>query len=242
MEPSPQRIDEAGPVDGRADSPRELPSLVDWGIGAVLTVVGLVLAAVGWLLSTQVNRAEIADAVEGESVSVVVGDQDLSPAEAVDAAVPLIDWLAIGLGATAAVLVVGGVGFAVLRRRTRKRVAREGGTTGTAGAHSMYGAAAGAVLSFIPFSTALGGAIAGYLRNGQSPSGAKVGAITGVLGTIPVAVLTLGVVVGAAGGASAIGEGAAGTLLALLGVVVLLVLALVNAGLGALGGALGKRI
>jgi hypothetical protein len=50
------------------------------------------------------------------------------------------------------------------------------------------------------------------------------------------------VIIGATGSASAIGEGAVGTLLALLGVVVLLVLALINAGLGALGGALGKRL
>jgi hypothetical protein len=55
-------------------------------------------------------------------------------------------------------------------------------------------------------------------------------------------VLTIGLIVGGATGASAIGEGAAGTLLAIAGVVLLLVLALINAGLGALGGALGKRI
>lgn len=237
METSTERVDGHGPVDGRSDSPKEVSSLVDWGISAVLTVIGLMLAAVAWLLFTRVDRPAIQDAVESETVTV----EGLSRADVVDIAVPLVDWLAIGLGATATVLVVGGVGFAVVRRQTHKRAARTGETTGTPLAHATYGTAAAALLSFVPFSTALGGALAGYLRNGTPPSGAKVGALSGLLGTVPMAVLTAGVVVGGASGAAAIGEGGLGTLVAILGAIVVLILALINAGLGALGGALVDR-
>jgi hypothetical protein len=238
METSTDPIERPGPVDGRPDGPKEVSSLVDWGVSAVLALVGLILAASGWLVYTRLGRPEIREAVATENVSF----EGLSASELVNLGVPFLDWVAIGLGVTGAILLASGIAFAVSRWRTHKHVATHGGTTGTTWAHSVYGAVAGAVLSFVPFSTALGGAVAGYLRNGSSPSGAKIGALSGLLGSVPMATILGGALVGAVAGANAIGEGATGTLLAGVGLVLLFVLVSINAGLGALGGVLGKRL
>jgi hypothetical protein len=238
METSTDPIERPGPVDGRSDRPKEVSSLVDWGVSAVLALVGIVLAASGWVVYTRVGRPELRDAVTAENVSI----DGLSAGELVDVAVPFFEWVSIGLGVTGAILLVSSAGFALARWRTRKHVATHGGTTGTTWAHSVYGAVAGAVLSFVPFSTALGGAVAGYLRNGSSPSGAKIGALSGLLGSVPMATILGGALVGAVAGANAIGEGATGTLLAGVGLVLMVVLVSINVGLGALGGVLGKRL
>ena len=51
--------------------------------------------------------------------------------------------------------------------------------------NALIGGIAGTVLSFIPFSTVLGGGIAGYLEGGNSTSGAKVGALAGLVAFVP---------------------------------------------------------
>lgn len=51
--------------------------------------------------------------------------------------------------------------------------------------NALIGGIAGIVLSFIPFSTVLGGGIAGYLEGGDSTAGAKVGALAGLVAFVP---------------------------------------------------------
>lgn len=55
--------------------------------------------------------------------------------------------------------------------------------------NALIGAAAGIILSFVPFSTLLGGAIAGYLEGGESSAGLRVGAIAGVIMLIPMTLM-----------------------------------------------------
>lgn len=59
--------------------------------------------------------------------------------------------------------------------------------------NGLIGGIVGVLLSFIPFSTVLGGGVAGYLEGGDSASGAKVGAIAGLIAFIPF-VFILGIV------------------------------------------------
>lgn len=59
--------------------------------------------------------------------------------------------------------------------------------------NAFIGGIAGVLLSFIPFSTVLGGGIAGYLEGGYSRSGAKVGALAGLVALVPF-VFILGIV------------------------------------------------
>ncbi|WP_254538858.1 DUF5518 domain-containing protein [Halomarina litorea] len=101
--------------------------------------------------------------------------------------------------------------------------------------HALVGAVVMFLLSLLPLSPVLGGAAAGYLHRRD---GLTVGALAGLVATLPVvAVVTFvaslllivpeGGVVGAL-----VGLGA-------LGVVLLVVVGLYTAGLGALGGYLG---
>lgn len=57
--------------------------------------------------------------------------------------------------------------------------------------NALVGAAVSVVLGFIPFSPILGGGVAGYLDGGDTQSGARVGALAGLLASIPFALLAV---------------------------------------------------
>ncbi|MWV41835.1 DUF5518 domain-containing protein [Natrialba sp. INN-245] len=57
--------------------------------------------------------------------------------------------------------------------------------------HAVIGAIVGIVLSFIPFSTVLGGAVAGFLEGPDTREGAIVGALAGAITFLPVAAFAL---------------------------------------------------
>ena len=50
--------------------------------------------------------------------------------------------------------------------------------------NAVIGAVASIVLSFVPLSPVLGGAVAGYLQGGTRSDGLRVGALSGVLGLL----------------------------------------------------------
>jgi len=64
--------------------------------------------------------------------------------------------------------------------------------------NGVLGAIVGVVLFFLPFSTVLGGAAAGYLEGGEPRNGAVVGVVAGVVTTLPL-LLVLWVVVAVVG-------------------------------------------
>lgn len=211
---------------------------LDWLLGAVLGVIGIVLSAVGIFIYTQVDRASIADVVAQDDVQL----NGLSQSEFVTAADPFVDWLAAGIVLTGLISVVGAVAFVVARRRTRRQVAREGGTTTTFWACAVYGGALTTVISFvIPFVSSIGGgAGAAYLRNGGSS--ARTGAAAGIIGTVLMLPLLAFLGIGVIAGGEAIGESAGGVFFAAIIVGGGLITVAINAGLGALGGALSARL
>ncbi|WP_324662556.1 DUF5518 domain-containing protein [Haloarcula sediminis] len=107
--------------------------------------------------------------------------------------------------------------------------------------NAVIGAVASIVLGFVPFSTVLGGAIAGYLEGGTRSDGLRVGAISGVLGLVVGAVFFFVVVlffgVFAVGAGAPLAFSAFGVLFLLFGAVLS---ALYTVGLSALGGWLGN--
>lgn len=56
--------------------------------------------------------------------------------------------------------------------------------------NGLVGGLAGVLLSFLPFSTVLGGAIAGYLEAGDDAAGVRVGGVAGAVAAVPYAVAT----------------------------------------------------
>jgi len=107
--------------------------------------------------------------------------------------------------------------------------------------NAVIGAVASIVLSFVPFSPVLGGAVAGYLQGGTRSDGLRVGTISGVLGLLVGAAFFLIVVLFL--GIFAIGTNAPSSF-GIVGLLFLLVAGAVSAlytiGLSALGGWLGN--
>lgn len=106
--------------------------------------------------------------------------------------------------------------------------------------NALIGAVVGIVLSFIPFSTVVGGAAAGFLEGPDGREGALAGALAGLIAFVPVAAIAfvaLGVFGFALGAAALPVEGFAFVALAVLTFATLVFLYTV--GLSALGGYLG---
>jgi hypothetical protein len=111
--------------------------------------------------------------------------------------------------------------------------------------NALVGAAVTVVLSFVGVSPLLGGAVAGYLQRGDRMDGARVGAISGVLASIPFLLLLflalgfLGVVTGLPLGPEAFGASLIG--LVVVGFALFVALAW-SVGLSAVGGYLGVYV
>jgi len=221
-------------AEGPRDSYDPVPAVIDWLVGLITGVIGLVLTAIGVGMYTQIDRAMITEAVTEEGVEL----NGLTESELITAAGQFIDWLTVGIVLTGIISVVGAAAFVVVRRRTRHQVAEEGGTTATFRACAVYGAVVTALVSFIPGSAAVGGGAAAYLHDGDS---VRAGTAAGVVGTVLTIPLVAFLAVGFIAAAGAVGELAGGVLLAVLVIGAELVALVVNAGLGALGGFLVVR-
>ncbi|QOS12603.1 DUF5518 domain protein [Haloferax gibbonsii] len=110
---------------------------------------------------------------------------------------------------------------------------------------ALVGAVASIVLSPLPGSTVLGGAISGYLTGSDRELGVKSGAVSGLF--VSLVGVVLGVVVLGFFGIFAIGVGPRGFGLGILGIAIvalfgLALLLVYTVGLGALGGYLGAYL
>lgn len=109
--------------------------------------------------------------------------------------------------------------------------------------NALVGGVAAVVLSMVPLSPVLGGAVAGYLQGGSSSDGLRVGVLAGVVAAVPFAVGGLAFLLW---GAFLVGFGGAGHLgsafvLALV-VLTLVASAAYTVGLSAAGGWLGNYV
>lgn len=103
------------------------------------------------------------------------------------------------------------------------------------GLNALIGAVAGIVLSFVPLSPLLGGALASYLEGGTYREGAMVGLVAGLIMFLPFVLFGLFV------GSILVGFGPSGPafVFGVLGGFVLTTVAIYTVGLGALGGYIG---
>ena len=216
----------------------EIPGVVDWVVGLLPALVGAGMALGGGIAYWVLDRGELQSSIS----DLPLPELGLTRTELVTTMLPALEWLFIGIVATGLVLVAGGIGFVLSRRMTRRRAAQGNGTVRTVWAHAVYGAATAALVPFAPLSGLVAGGVAGYLEP-PGRSRARAGARAGLLGAIPaVGILGAGAV-GIVVGASAIGELGVGLLVGGLGgAVVLAVLVVLSAGLGALGGTVADRL
>jgi hypothetical protein len=223
---------DGGPTEGHDP----VPAVVDWLLGILFGVIGLLLTAVGTGIFAWVDQSLIAEFVAEEDVQV----NGLTQSEFVTASGPFLDWLAVGIVLSGLVFVVGAVAFLVSRRRTRRRVTQEGGSTATFWACAVYGAVTTVLVSFIPGSAILGGGTAAYIYDGDSS--VRAGAAAGLIGAILTIPFMAFLAVGLLDGAGAIGASAGGALLVAFVVGAQLLAMVLNVSFGALGGYLADRV
>ena len=98
--------------------------------------------------------------------------------------------------------------------------------------NAVLGGVVGIVLSFVPLSPVLGGAVAGYLEGGDTDDGLRVGALAGLVALLPLSVIGFFLLF-------LLGFGANSAVLGVLGLVAFLFVTIYTVGLSALGGVIG---
>jgi hypothetical protein len=210
-----------------------LSQIVDWVTAALCALAGLFFAAVGAGLYALADREDVTDFVIEEDIQV----DELTQEELVDLILAVLTWGGIGTILLGLLLVAGGVAFLVYRRRQERT--GEGPDTTTL---AIVGGVVTVVVSAIPFSPILGGLVSGYLRDGTTSEGTRVGAYAGVVASIPVLLLGALVLVVFAVAVAELGYlsvAIAGGFAILFGLLVALVY---TVGLSALGGFLGTKL
>lgn len=218
--------------------PKAVVSVADWAVPLLLALLGLALVVAGAAVLVANDPDAIAEAVaDGTLQSDVFSDADL-----VDVTVATLRWTGIGLVATGVLGWVGAAAYLVYRRRLRRREAATGAAAPDGVTNAIAGAAVSVVVAFVPFSSAVGGFVAGYLHGQGRAAATRVGALSGLFAVLPVAVLALFLVGGLAAGVADVGA-TAGALLLVGGVLfVLLSTVAVTVGLGAAGGYVAARV
>jgi|GEM_PF-462395 len=234
MEPT---VTEHGPASGSTE--RRARRVVDWAVPILLGLYGLAVGFGGAALAVAADRAVIAEMVaEGMIVSDVFTDAAL-----VDVSFATARWSGIGLVVTGLLSWAGAAAFVAHRRRERARASGAGADPTYTWTDATAGGVVTAVTSFLlPFAPMLGGFAGGYLHRNERTSATRVGALSGLLSVLPLAVallfVTAGIVVGT------LRVDAVGAALLVVGIVLvsLLFTALFSGGFGALGGYLGGQL
>lgn len=222
-------------------TPGRLPQVVDWLVGLFIAIAGLVALVGGSILRFAIDRAVLLDHAEWDSGPVEVMSTQLTRPEVVDVAMAVLFWTGIGLIVTGVGMLLFAAWYVASRHRSHSRSETETPER-SFGAFAVTGAVVTVLVSFVPFSSAVGGGVAGYLERAESTRTASVGALSGVLHVVPFAVIVLFVMIGVWVGFQAVGE--TGIAVLTNGVILLafVVSAGVSIGLAALGGFLGGRL
>lgn len=105
--------------------------------------------------------------------------------------------------------------------------------------HAILGAVVTVVTSFVPFSPVLGGVVAGYLHDEGTGRGTRVGLVSGVIASLPLALVLFIVFTVMSIGSITTGEFAGPAFVVVIVALGLLFVALYTVGLSAAGGYLG---
>lgn len=222
-----------------ADGP--LPEFVDWILGVVIALTGL-LSIVGWSgLAFLVDRDGLAEGIEDDTVTVTLGTTELTDAEALEVADAVVSWTGTGLLVTGLGMVLVAVRYVVVRHRAHGR-ARAGEPVDSYGTYAVVVAVVTVVFSFVPFSPVLGGALAGYLERAESERTVSVGTLAALLPFLPVLVILAFVLGGVVAGLLAVGQAGEAIVVGAALLFTVLLVVTIGAALGALGGYLGGRI
>lgn len=218
---------------GDSGTDRPIPAVVDWVVAGILALFGLLALVFGSALAFLVDRPTLADAAARGDLQF----EGVSRADGIEILGAVSTWTGIGMVVLGIALVVAGVAYLVSARRAASGEPADGYVR-----TAVLGAVVSALLSFLPFSPAIGGALAGYLEHGASGHATRAGALSGLLLSAPV-VLVLGFVFGGlASGLLAVGASRFAAVVVGLLLFAVATTVGVGAGLGAVGGYAGGLI
>lgn len=149
----------------------------------------------------------------------------------------VVSWTGIGLLVTGIAMVLGAISYVLLRPRAYRR----DGPVNAYATNALLGGVSSVLLSFLPFSSAIGGALAGYLERGESERTLSVGALSAPLAAAPLLVILTFVSIGLVSGIDAVQQSGIAIVVGAAMLLGLMVLATVGAGLGGLGGYVGGQ-
>lgn len=222
-------------------------------LGAFLgAVVGLLLfivpgatllggAVAGYIGGGSTRHAVITGAIAGvlmylPTATIVIGFGDvLVPGQLFAGGPLLLVLLAMALYSIALAAIGGAVGGYLARPSTRAQLSAGARSSDSPIWHGVIGGVVAVVLSFIPYSTVLGGLVAGYLEGGTLRDGAIVGTIAGLVALIPlmfIAIFVIGVF-GLFGGIAGAATGVFIVLVLAIGLVYVIALSVVGGIIGA---------
>jgi|AntRauMinimDraft_4_1070384.scaffolds.fasta_scaffold00050_58 hypothetical protein len=227
-------------ASGRPETGPQLPEFVDWIAGILIALAGGALTVGGSVLAFLVDRDALEAGVESGEITVVVVERELTEAEALEVTEAVVSWAGWGLLVTGIGLLLFAVGYVAARHRAHSRTPGDE-SAGTFQSAAVLGAVTAGVLSFLPFSPAIGGGVAGYLEGG-SGRGVGVGALSGFLAIAPVLLVLVFVTVGLYDGLATVGDASMGIVVAAAMLFAFLFTAAFGTGLGALGGFVGGRL
>lgn len=223
------------------DGPVVVPEVVYWIVAGFVAVGGFALAlggsAILWAVDEDFVAEAIAEAVAEEQIPTDV----LTQAETSEVAATTVAWLGGGLVATGLAVALVAVILVVARHRSRSVDGRVGERAGLLSA-ALLGAVATGVLSFVPASPVLGGAVAAYVHRPGDAGPTATGAVSGLLAALPVVAILVFLLIGVGLGLSAVGGGGLGVVVALAVGIGAVGTLLYFVGLSAIGGFLADAI
>lgn len=191
--------DQSGVSDGHPLADGPLPEFVEWILGGLIAIGGFFLLIGGSALVFVVDRDSLAQEIEEGTITVTIHTVDLTEDEMLEVADSIVSWTGIGLLVVGTATILFAVGYVIIRHRKRRR-AGEGEPVTSYGSNVVLGAVATGILSVIPFSPGIGGALAGYLERANSDRTISVGALAGLLAMTPILVILLFVLGGLVAG------------------------------------------
>ena len=229
------------PTTDRVGSQHTPPAFVDWLLGTIVFVGGVFVAMAGATVGVAVDRDALIQAIEEETIETTILLTDLTEGDIALIADSVVVWSAIGLIVTGIAIALFGVGFILFRYAVRRRASPRDRFSSYS-TYAVLGAIVAVAVSFIPFSTILGGGVAGYLEWRESERTVSVGGLAGVLPNLPIVLFSIFVLGGVLAGVRDVDGQSFVILVTGLTVLSLLVLLTLAAALGALGGYLGGKI
>jgi hypothetical protein len=231
---------DAADTGGEPTDSNAIPEAVDWLLGGLIALGGLLLLFAGTVLTTVVGRDELVEAID-EGDTLTVGSTELTRAEAIDVSEAVVSWVGVGLLVTGGALVLFALAYVFVRRRDTRRSER-GEATSSYYANAVRGSVVTVFFSFVGFSAVLGGGLAGYLEGGDSDQSVSVGGVAGLLSALPALVIAVFTLIGLFAGLRDIGQTGPLAVAAIGMALAVLIYTGINATLGALGGYVGGRL